>query len=120
MSCFTIYDDEGVSFSAVLDSGVPIIKHDSDFPVFPFEVKVISSESHVFWLLSGGFHRVDDPAIEYSYGGEHWYLNGKRHRLDGPAVIFGTYKEWWVDDVWCNENDYSVRVKNFLANEVMV
>jgi hypothetical protein len=41
-------------------------------------------------------HRLDGPAMEYSYGSQYWFQDGKLHRLDGPAVIlYNDNKEWF-------------------------
>jgi hypothetical protein len=39
-----------------------------------------------FWELNGEFHRVDGPAIEYSFGIKIWYLHG---------LQYSTKEEWF-------------------------
>jgi len=34
------------------------------------------------WLLEGGFHRLDGPAIEHADGHASWYLNDRRYTFD--------------------------------------
>ena len=66
------------------------------------------------WFVNGKLHRTDGPAIEYADGFKFWYINGKRHRLDGPAVDNTAvgYKEWRVDDIKLNEEEFDSWVKN--------
>ena len=40
--------------------------------------KYIDVRGNKYWRLpSGGLHREDGPAIEYSNGAKGWYLNNK-------------------------------------------
>lgn len=51
------------------------------------------------WYKNGELHRLDGPAIEYSYRSGEWYQNGKLHREDGPATesLDGIYTAWYKE-----------------------
>ena len=62
----------------------------------------IEYKDRVEWLDDDWkYHRLDDPAVEWTNGTKVWCAEGKCHRLNGPAIVRadGT-KEWWVDGNW--------------------
>ena len=60
--------------------------------------KVVNHYGDVFYFnAKGKLHRLDGPAVEYSYGTKEWWNNNSLHRDDGPAVEFSNGKKvWWV------------------------
>ena len=53
-----------------------------------------------YFNLNGEIHRVNKPAIEFSYGIKAWKENNFLHRLDGPA-----YEK--SDIFWIKGNNFS-------------
>lgn len=54
------------------------------------------SNSYVWKLPDGTYHREDGLAVEWDNGGEEWLVNDMYHRLDGPAMNVTNYKEWYI------------------------
>ena len=48
----------------------------------------------------------DEPAVHYSDGTMVWYRKGKIHREKGPAIINKSYKEYWLNDVIYDFNEW--------------
>jgi hypothetical protein len=72
------------------------------------------------WMLNGGYHREDGPAIEYAHGSKSWYLNGKLHRVDGPAIEYAHGdKAWYLNDEYYLFDDW-VEANNFISDEEKV
>ena len=50
------------------------------------------------WYIDGLRHRIGGPALEYCNGRKEWYERGLLHRTDGPAVVHADGKEeWWLN-----------------------
>ncbi len=47
------------------------------------------------WYIDGLRHRIGGPALEYCNGRKEWYERGLLHRTDGPAVVHADGKEEW-------------------------
>ena len=52
---------------------------------------------------SGGLHREDGPAVEYSSGDKTWWVNGIRHREDVPAIEWADGDKAW----YLNNEEYT-------------
>jgi hypothetical protein len=67
----------------------------------------INEFGNTIWLLDGGFHRTDGPAIEYTSGDKEWWVNNKIHRIDGPAVeLADGSARWWLNSVELTFDDW--------------
>lgn len=66
----TVYDVQGLAYSAVLKDGIPFldISDIDDTPKFSFLIKVVDRFDDFYWLLNGKFHRLDGPAVERKNG----------------------------------------------------
>ena len=53
-------------------------------------------KSKFYFNISGHYHRIGKPAIEYTDGAKIWIENGNRHRLDGPAFFSGYNPSYWI------------------------
>jgi hypothetical protein len=53
------------------------------------------SHGDIFYIMNGGRHREEGPAIIYQSGTKCWYQNDQLHREDGPAVEFNSGKKYW-------------------------
>jgi len=58
--------------------------------------------------LKGKYHRLNGPAIEYSFGAKYWYEEGSCHRTDGPAIedVDGN-KDWFILNKNLEEKDFN-------------
>lgn len=64
-----------------------------------------------FWFQNDLLHRLDGPAFESPSGCKAWYQYGKLHRLDGPAVEYADgSKSWYIDNVYYTEEAFNVKV----------
>ena len=72
------------------------------------------------WYQNGQLHRLDGPAIEYPDGTKEWYRNGKHHRLDGPAIEYSDgSKEWYIDGKQYSEKKFKTQVNIFKGLEAL-
>jgi len=58
--------------------------------------KQVYSTRVVYSNRFGDYHRIDGPAVEYSYGSKEWWINGNLHRENGPAI-----ERHDGNKVWC-------------------
>jgi hypothetical protein len=69
----------------------------------------------------GQKHRIGGPAVlhlDVDY--QAYYVEGKRHRLDGPAKIFPCgVKEYWVNDIQYNKEQYPKAVFEFKLKQLI-
>ena len=56
----------------------------------------------------GEYHRIDAPAFETVEGHKEWFIDNKLHRVDGPAIeySFDGRKEYWIDGQHMREKEF--------------
>jgi hypothetical protein len=58
----------------------------------------INKSGRKIWFKNDRWHRLNGPAVIFTYGAKEWYQNGFVHRLDGPAIEYESgYKSWWYE-----------------------
>jgi len=62
--------------------------------------------SKFFLNKSGQYHRLDGPAIEWTFGANEYFKNGIRHRLNGAAYENKDEKQYWFEGKQYNESEY--------------
>jgi len=63
------------------------------------KIKVHESGTKFYFNDEGQHHRLDGPAVEYSYGTKIWYINGNAHRNIDPCLEWSDGgKRWFFKD----------------------
>jgi len=71
------------------------------------------TDGYTAWYQNGKRHREDGPAIECNTGDRYWYQNGKFHRIDGPAIEHSDgNKEWWIGGTEYTEEEFNEKTQS--------
>ena len=84
------------------EGDILMIEEEKEWKIFTGIIEYPNSKQ---WYENGKRHRTDGPA-DIRSGEEIWYYGGKRHRLNGPAVIRGNFKEYWINGMRFDKDDW--------------